>query len=455
MSNLFGVSLSEVLQAGDGQPLYRYRYDGHNDLIGVRHEQAAEVSRRYQGYRVTSTRDADVLTEYLYAGDRPIGLQRPAQTADNRLFVTDAANSVVGECSGDQLHDNTYTAYGDSPDNDTLVGLLGFNGEARERALGWSLLGRGYRAYNPGLMRFHSPDTAAPEQAGINPYVYCGGNPVNWHDPSGHFGMRHQTELPYVPPQPLKAKGDWRSWLGVALGAVFAVVSFMLLPPVGMTMAFALGAGSLAIDVAATATSVGAIVTGSEAANDWAFWLGIASALSTLGVIAASRMGAKAVGKSIDATTQTTTETASIGVGTRRGSKVVSSAARGVKRGGGTISARPAKIAKIDTIADTSSAFKPSNTLDLDWDVMPPGKKGLVRDNPLYESDTPTSQTPGPSTSTSTATEVSEPAAGSVKPQSPTRDWSGSAIGAIRVRTLHWPSRNNYSYIPPRNPKFI
>ncbi|WP_455887941.1 RHS repeat-associated core domain-containing protein [Pseudomonas rustica] len=447
--------LSEVLQAGDGQPLYRYRYDGHNDLIGVRHEQAAEVARRYQGYRVTSTRDADVLTEYLYAGDRPIGLQRPAQTADNRLFVTDAANSVVGECSGDQLHDNTYTAYGDSPDNDQLVGLLGFNGEARERALGWSLLGRGYRAYNPGLMRFHSPDTAAPEQAGINPYVYCGGNPVNWRDPSGHFGMRHQTELPYVPPQPLKAKGDWRSWLGVALGAVFAVVSFMFLPPVGMTMAFALGAGSLAIDVAATATSVGAIVTGSEAANDSAFWLGIASALSTLGVIAASRMGAKAVGKSIDATTQTTTETASIGVGTRRGSKVVSSAARGVKRGGGTISARPAKIAKIDTIADTSSAFKPSNTLDLDWDVMPPGKKGLVRDNPLYESDTPTSQTPGPSTSTSTPTEVSEPAAGSVKPQSPTRDWSGSAIGAIRVRTLHWPSRNKYSYIPPRNPKYI
>ncbi|MGE8371201.1 MAG: RHS repeat-associated core domain-containing protein [Pseudomonas putida] len=198
------------------QSSYRYRYDGHNDLIGVRHEQAAEVSRRYQGYRLSSTRDADLLTEYLYAGDRPLGLQRPGQTADNRLYATDAANSVVGECSSDELHDNVYTAYGDSPDNDQLVGLLGFNGEARERALGWSLLGRGYRAYNPGLMRFHSPDTAAPEDAGINPYVYCGGNPVNWRDPSGHYGMRHSMEAPYVPPKP-KPKADWRSWLGLAV----------------------------------------------------------------------------------------------------------------------------------------------------------------------------------------------------------------------------------------------
>ncbi|MFJ4433952.1 RHS repeat domain-containing protein [Pseudomonas sp. NPDC089395] len=304
--------LIEVQRASDGQPLYRYRYDGHNDLIGVRHEQAAEVSRRYQGYRVTSTRDADLLTEYLYAGERPLGLQRPAQTADNRLFVTDAANSVMGECSRDELHDNAYTAYGDSPDNDKLVGLLGFNGEARERALGWSLLGRGYRAYNPGLMRFLSPDSAAPEQAGINPYVYCGGNPVNWHDPSGHYGMRHSMEAPYVPPKPLKPKADWRSWLGVALGAVFAVVSFMILPPVGLTMAFAFGAASLAIDVAATAVAVGALVTGSTAANDWAFWLGIASALSTLGIMGYSNLGAKGASSATSVGTQTTESSTSL-----------------------------------------------------------------------------------------------------------------------------------------------
>lgn len=446
--------LSEVQRANDGSPLYRYRYDGHNDLIGVRHEQAPEVSRRYQGYRVSSTRDTDLLTEYLYAGDRPLGLQRPAQTADNRLYATDAANSVVGECSRDELHDNAYTAYGDSPDNDQLVGLLGFNGEARERALGWSLLGRGYRAYNPGLMRFHSPDTAAPEDAGINPYVYCGGNPVNWHDPSGHYGMRHSTEAPYVPPKPLKVKADWRSWLGVALGAVFAVVSFILLPPVGLTMAFAFGAASLAIDVAATAVSVGALLTGSAAANDWAFWLGIASAVSTLGIIGYSRLGAKGVSKTASIGTQAVTETTSVGVSARRASTAGSTVARGVKRGGGTISTHPAKIAKIETIAAPSHSFKPSNTLELDWYTMPPGKKGLVKNNPLFEDDSIDISNQTASTSTNiqeTPTVADQP----TLPKSPSTDWAGSAIGAVKQGTLNWRSIAKYNYIPPKNPKFI
>lgn len=292
--------LTEVQRASDGQPLYRYRYDGHNDLIGVRHEQAPEVSRRYQGYRLSSTRDADLLTEYLYAGERPLGLQRPGQTADNRLYATDSANSVLGECSSDELHDNAYTAYGDSPDNDQLVGLLGFNGEARERVLGWSLLGRGYRAYNPGLMRFHSPDTMAPEDAGINPYVYCGGNPVNWRDPSGHYGVRHSMEAPYIPPKP-KPKSDWRSWLGWAMGAVFAVISFMFLPPIALTVAFAIGAASLGLDLAALVVGAVALVIGSETLSNWAFWLGIASAVSTLGVMAYSRFAAKGAAKTADA----------------------------------------------------------------------------------------------------------------------------------------------------------
>ncbi|MDH0045642.1 RHS repeat-associated core domain-containing protein [Pseudomonas juntendi] len=144
------------------------------------------------------------------------------------------------------------------------MGLLGFNGEAREHALGWSLLGRGYRAYNPGLMRFHSPDLAAPEVAGINPYVYCGGNPVNWHDPSGHYGMRHSMEQPYIPPKPVKPIADWRSWLGLAMSAAFAVVSFLLLPPVGLTMHFALGAGSLLIDLYTFGKRFEETVKGSE-----------------------------------------------------------------------------------------------------------------------------------------------------------------------------------------------
>jgi len=403
--------LIEVQRTDDKRPLYRYRYDGHNDLVGIRHGQATEMLRRYQGYRVSSTREDDLLTQYLYAGDRPLGLQRPAQAADNRLFMTDAANSVVGECSGDELRDTQYTAYGETPDNDALVGLLGFNGEARERALGWSLLGRGYRAYNPRLMRFHTPDAAAPEDAGINPYVYCGGNPVNWHDPSGHYGMRHSMENPFIPPTPQpKPKADWRSWLGVALGAVFAVISIIMLPPVGLTMAFAIGASSLALDVAATAVSVVALATMNDGLNNAAFWLGIASALSTLGVMGYSRFAARGAVKGVSVGTQAATDTASIEVGTRRGSTV----ARGLKRRASAPSRMTSEIPKYDSALE----IKRTNTLNLDWGSLPPGKKGILKNNPLYADDSINLQT---SESGTIASATSPSPVAAVQPASPTK----------------------------------
>jgi RHS repeat-associated protein len=52
------------------------------------------------------------------------------------------------------------------------------------------LLGNGYRMYLPSLNRFGAPDSLSPFQAGgFNAYVYCGGNPVNRVDPSGHMNI--------------------------------------------------------------------------------------------------------------------------------------------------------------------------------------------------------------------------------------------------------------------------
>lgn len=65
--------------------------------------------------------------------------------------------------------------------------LLGFNGEYRDDTTKFYLLGNGYRAYNPGMMRFQSPDTLSPFGAGsFNAYAYCAGDPINNTDPSGH-----------------------------------------------------------------------------------------------------------------------------------------------------------------------------------------------------------------------------------------------------------------------------
>jgi RHS repeat-associated protein len=63
---------------------------------------------------------------------------------------------------------------------------LGFNGEALDEGSDWYLLGRGMRAYNPGLRRFNSPDPRSVFDTGeLNPYTYCLNNPIALRDPSG------------------------------------------------------------------------------------------------------------------------------------------------------------------------------------------------------------------------------------------------------------------------------
>ncbi|MCO8161638.1 hypothetical protein NJC38_05655 [Pseudomonas sp. 21LCFQ010] len=72
----------------------------------------------------------------------------------------------------------------------------GFNGELPDPLTGHYLLGHGYRADNPVLMRFNSPDSLSPfAEGGINAYAYCQGDPVNLQDPSGHIGRIAQWHL--------------------------------------------------------------------------------------------------------------------------------------------------------------------------------------------------------------------------------------------------------------------
>lgn len=80
---------------------------------------------------------------------------------------------------------HAYTPFGHSTSRGCL---LAFNGEFQLALTGLYPLGNGHRMYSPRLQRFHSPDTLAPfNQGGINHYVYCGNDPVNWRDPSGKW----------------------------------------------------------------------------------------------------------------------------------------------------------------------------------------------------------------------------------------------------------------------------
>jgi len=69
--------------------------------------------------------------------------------------------------------------------------LLGFNGQIRLAMPGLYPLGNGYRNYSPMLRRFQTPDSWSPfGRGGLNSYVYCGCDPVNHQDPSGHVRGR-------------------------------------------------------------------------------------------------------------------------------------------------------------------------------------------------------------------------------------------------------------------------
>ncbi|MGX1022083.1 RHS repeat-associated protein [Pseudomonas sp. Y3 TE3536] len=133
---------------------------------------------------VTSIKDAESIS-LLYGGYMPlaeVGHKDAAVAAG--LYGVDALNTIQ---SNRQEKSKSYTAFGFLHGSATPRTLLGFTGQYCQLN-GIYFLGNGYRAYNPMLMRFCSADAFSPfGKGGINAYVYCGSDPVNYSDPSGRW----------------------------------------------------------------------------------------------------------------------------------------------------------------------------------------------------------------------------------------------------------------------------
>jgi RHS repeat-associated protein len=112
------------------------------------------------------------------------------------LLATDSSQSIIGEIVDGGTNTIAYSAYGEQSAQQQVETRLGFNGQLREAKIGWYMLGNGYRAYNPRLMRFNSPDSWSPfGRGGLNAYMYCVGDPINRADPTGHGAVRQIGRL--------------------------------------------------------------------------------------------------------------------------------------------------------------------------------------------------------------------------------------------------------------------
>ncbi|EJM72465.1 RHS repeat-associated core domain-containing protein [Pseudomonas sp. GM55] len=168
--------------------LCRYHYDPLDRLVDCTPSAQSSTRRFYLKDRLATEVQGTEQRSIMQHEDQLLAQQqRQNGNVETRLLTTDQQRSVLNVLDTTRPHPLAYTAYGHRPAENGLLSLLGFNGERPDPVTGWYLLGNGYRAFNPVLMRFNSPDSWSPfGRGGLNAYAYCVGDPVNRADPKGH-----------------------------------------------------------------------------------------------------------------------------------------------------------------------------------------------------------------------------------------------------------------------------
>ncbi|KAJ5159864.1 uncharacterized protein N7482_006868 [Penicillium canariense] len=210
-----------------GQTLSEYFYDASGKLIR-QNVQGKDTYLFYRGAYLIAVRTADSGVSYISTGGVRWGqIVHSSQGSRTQLCASDTQQSVLAWLDPrkpGEIHHQEYTPYGFGA---LTTSAIGYTGQWRDPVTGWYHLGNGYRAYNPILMRFHSPDHWSPFKTGeVNPYAYCLGDPINRTDPSGHFSIF----------------GIHLSWRDVALVAVGIGVGILVGVATG-GMGFAIEAG--------------------------------------------------------------------------------------------------------------------------------------------------------------------------------------------------------------------
>ncbi|KPA97221.1 RHS repeat-associated core domain-containing protein [Pseudomonas asplenii] len=169
--------------------LSQYRYDPLDRLVACAPTNLAPHQRFYCKSRL-ATEIQGAVAHTFFLSDTVLLAQQRRQGAgrETNLLATDQQGSVLQALDRAQHQAMVYSPYGHRAPANGLSSLLGFNGERAEPVTGHYLLGNGYRAFNPVLMRFNSPDRLSPfDEGGLNGYAYVQGDPINAVDSTGHL----------------------------------------------------------------------------------------------------------------------------------------------------------------------------------------------------------------------------------------------------------------------------
>ena len=296
----------EQLSDAGGSVFRGYHYDGFDDLVELSQPDKATVQRYYHAGRVANEVSGENSSSVVRHGGALVGQRQLGLNASAQLFGTDQQQSVLTTLGKEHLTDCAYSPYGHRPADGGLFSLAGFNGEQLDPVTGLYLLGNGYRAYSPTLMRFLSPDSMSPFGAGgLNAYSYCLGDPVNRVDPTGHVSLQ--------------------SILGIGLSILGIVASVVTM---GAATPWAVAALGLAVasGLAGVASEViNELAPGSQA-GEILGWISFGLGLASLGAgLAAGAKAAVNAGRKM---------ASAFGKGLSPGAKDSAKAARHMKKGG-------------------------------------------------------------------------------------------------------------------------
>lgn len=131
-----------------------------------------------------------VCTKFIFANGTRIAAKTGNQVS---FFHPDhqGSTSVITDAAGDEVDDITYHPFGSTRlESNTTLDSHKYTDQEQDSETG--LYNYNARLYDPDLGRFMSPDSIVPDPTNpqsLNRYAYVLNNPLNYTDPSGHYGI--------------------------------------------------------------------------------------------------------------------------------------------------------------------------------------------------------------------------------------------------------------------------